>query len=570
VPKPVAGAIAGDVDRRPPGAAQGGRTMRHPIRHLSIKLFLVLVSVMLVLFSIHTYFDIRTISANLTDQVYSSAARASDIIVRSTRYGMLLNRKEDVHQTIRTVGNEPGFVEINIYNKDGGIIFSTDSLRIATRVDLQAEACVACHTADSPLTSVPAETRRRIYDSGSSGRILGLINPIRNEPECSNAPCHAHDSDQTILGVLDVKMSLATVDERVISARRGMVGSAIALTLLVASISGLFIYRVVRRPVRKLRRGMRKIASGDLDARIQLDSNDELGELAETFNLMAGDLKTAREELQEWAHKLEERIQQKSSALDQAQSQLIHMEKMASLGKLSASVAHEINNPLFSILTYAKLIRRRIDEGELNEEAAMALRKQVIVIENESSRCGDIVKGLLDFSHRTGVEFEPNSLRRIIERALSMLRHHLEMRQIDVTREYNCENDELLCDGRQIQQAIIAPCINSIEAMPQGGTLTIRTSSDDSTVTVAIIDTGVGIPREVISRIFEPFFTTKEGEAGLGLGLAVAYGVVQRHAGWIDIDSVRDRGTTLSITLPREPNVEGEDVNIETSTGETE
>lgn len=537
--------------------------MLHPLRYVSVKLFLVLAGVMLGLFSVHTYFDIRTISRYLTEQVYANAERASDIIVRSTRHGMLLNRKEDVHRTIRTIGGEPGFVEINIYDKYGGVMFSTDSLKTGTRVDLRAEACVGCHSEDAPLASVPAETRTRIYDFGADGRVLGLINPIRNDPECSGAPCHAHDAGRTILGVLDVKMSLAGVDARVASARRNMVVSALTLTLLVASISGFFIYRVVRKPIHNLRRGMKTIASGDLDARIELNANDEFGELAETFNVMASDLKKAHNELEGWTRKLEERIQEKSSELERAQGQIIHMEKMASLGKLSASVAHEINNPLFSIVTYARLIRRQIEAGELDSDAARALRDQVLVIENESSRCGDIVKGLIDFSRRTGVDFTPNCLHDVIESALSMMRHHLEMHEVEVKREFACASDELLCDGRQIQQAIIAPCINSIEAMPDGGVLTIRTLCDGDTVTVEIIDTGMGIPREEISNIFEPFYTTKEGEAGLGLGLAVAYGVVQRHAGWIDIDSVPERGTKVSITLPRKPDLEGEDGNVE-------
>jgi len=508
--------------------------------------------VMLVIFGIHTYIDIKTTSDNLTDYVFSSADQASDLIVRSTRYSMLLNRKEDVHQTINTLGSEPGFVGINIYNKNGEVIFSTDSLKIGETVDLQAEACIICHADDSPLVSVPAQSRMRVYESADQGHILGLINPIRNEPECSNAACHAHTPDQTVLGVLDVKMSLAPVDDRVASTRTEMIVSSIAMMLIIASISGLFIYRVIRKPIHALSRGMKGLSSGDMDARIELNSNDEIGDLAQAFNRMAAELKKARNELQGWARTLEDRIREKTNELQQAQSQIVHMEKMVSLGKLSASVAHEINNPLFGILTYAKLIRRELDTDQITEQDKETIRKYLTIISDESSRCGDIVKGLLEFARQTGGEFSQHNLHAIIDKTLFLLNHHFEMQQISVEKDYHLKDDGLVCDARQIQQAVIAPCINAVEAMKEGGTLKVATQGDEHEVSFRIIDTGVGIPEGTISKIFEPFYTTKEGEAGLGLGLAIVYGIVQRHRGNIEVDSAPEKGTTITVTLPRE------------------
>jgi two-component system NtrC family sensor kinase len=459
-----------------------------------------------------------------------------------------------VHQIIRTLGNEPGFVAINIYNKTGEIIFSTDSSQVGTEVDLRAEACVICHASDSPLVSVPTSGRVRVYEAADGGRILGLINPIRNEQECSSAACHAHAPEQMVLGVLDVKLSLAVIDERVAASRRTLIASAFLMTLLVAGASGLFIYRVVGRPIRKLSDGMQRISSGDLDARIAIVATDEIGQLAQRFNRMAQDLKVARAELQEWGSTLEERVEDKTEELRRAQSQIIHMEKMASLGKLSASVAHEINNPLFGILTYAKLLLRELPPDADGEQDNV--RRYVSIIEEESSRCGEIVKGLLDFARQSGGEFAPHHVHEIIEKTLILLRHHFEMQQIVVTAELHAGDDEIVCDAKQLQQAIIAPCINAVEAMPQGGSLTVRTTEEGDEVAIDIIDTGVGIPENVLSHIFEPFFTTKEGQAGLGLGLAVAYGIVHRHRGRIDVESAPDKGTRFRITLPRNPMVE--------------
>jgi two-component system NtrC family sensor kinase len=360
--------------------------------------------------------------------------------------------------------------------------------------------------------------------------------------------------------VLDVKMSLASVDRSLAATQRSLVISSLMTTLFISVLSGVFIYRMIRKPISQLSTGMRTIAAGNLSTRIPIRSNDEIGELGESFNTMADDLQKARGELEEWARTLEDRIAKKSKELEQVQAQVVHMEKMASLGKLSASIAHEINNPLFGILTYAKLSLRELNPEKIEAAQVPTIRKYLSIIQQESSRCGDIVKNLLDFARQTGGEFTRQHLNQIVDQTLVLLTHHFQMAQIEVSRDFTDNNDELLCDPKQIQQALIAPCINSVEAMPEGGSLTIKTFGDVNTVSVQIIDTGVGISKDVIPRIFEPFFTTKEGkrgETGLGLGLSVAYGIVQRHQGRIDVESAPDAGTTLTITLPREPESEG-------------
>jgi two-component system NtrC family sensor kinase len=529
--------------------------MRSPLRYIGFRLFLVLMVVMLISLSIHTSLGIRTTSSNLTNAVYDSALRVSDLIARSTRYSMLLNRKEDVDETIRALGSEPGLVGISIYNKNGRIIFSTDTLTIDHQVDLAAEACNICHASGEPLVSVPNADRMRVYDVGGE-RVLGLINPVRNEPACWQAACHAHTSEQNVLGVLDVKMSLAGVDKQVADATRGLILSSLIMTLVIAGLSGLFIYRVVRRPIQRLKLGMATVSSGDLDAEVDSASHDELGDLAKTFNHMAADLRKARNEVNNWANKLEERVRTKSDELQRAQSQVVHMEKMASLGKLSASVAHEINNPLFGILTYSKLGLRELGEEGANLEK---LKEYLAVVQRESSRCGDIVRNLLQFARHTRGKLETHNLHALIEQVLVLLAHHFDLQQVTVRRELVLDDDRLVCDARQIQQALIAPCINAVEAMPNGGELSIKTSGDDSEVCVDISDTGAGIEPETMAHVFEPFYTTKEDLGGVGLGLAVVYGIVQRHGGQVEIESNPGKGTTVRIVLPREPTDEDAD-----------
>jgi HAMP domain-containing protein len=287
------------------------------------------MGIMILVFGVHIYLDIRITSDNLIHSVNDSADRAGELIARSTRYSMLLNRKDDVRETIQTLGNQPGFLGISIYNKTGETVFSTDSAAVGHKVDFYAEACVICHSAELPLSSVPSTGRMRVYESPGHERVLGVIHPIENEPACYNADCHVHGADETILGVLDVKMSLAAVDQRVAQARNAMISSSLLLALLISTVFGLFIYNVVQKPIQALMRGMKTISSGDLTTRLDCESTSEIGDLSRSFNKMADDLGEARKEVGEWARTLEDRINRKSEELEQVHEQMIHMEKMA-------------------------------------------------------------------------------------------------------------------------------------------------------------------------------------------------------------------------------------------------
>jgi two-component system NtrC family sensor kinase len=247
------------------------------------------------------------------------------------------------------------------------------------------------------------------------------------------------------------------------------------------------------------------------------------------------------------------------------------MEKMASLGKLAATVAHELNNPLAGILTYARLVERELGRGDLSAAEREELARYLNLVQKESARCGQIVKNLLLFARRSGVRFAPHHLNEIADRSLMLVHHHIQMAGLKLEQTRLQGDDQVLCDGDQIQQALVALLVNAVEAMPEGGTLSVRLAPDggvdaaDATaeVLIEISDTGTGIPADILPHIFEPFFTTKEGGNGLGLGLAVVYGIIQRHGGRIEVDSPPGAGTTFRIHLLRrpalkEPSTEGE------------
>lgn len=520
---------------------------------LSSKLFLWLFGVILAAFAVYGVFTVRTTSRQSQETIVECAQRFSNLIKRSTHYDMLLNRKEDVHRIIRTIAREPGVVGVRIYDKQGVIIFSADSGEIGERVDLRAEACVSCHSQTTPLEAVPETSRVRVFDRPDIGRALGLINPIENAPECFNAACHAHPPDQTVLGVLDVRMSMTEADSRLAATRRANVIAGVLVALVAGLFSAVFILRLVRRPVHQLIAGAERVASGALDTKITVGGQNEIGQLASTFNRMTQDLREARKELTEWSDRLETSLEQKTQELSRTQRQVVHMEKMASLGKLAATVAHELNNPLAGILNYAKLVDRTMRESRAPIAEQEELDRYLSLILKEAGRSGLIVKNLLTFARHSGAEFALQHLNPIIDRSVMLVKHHTEMADIHLEVGFLDGNDQLICDADQIEQALVALLMNALEATSAGGTVRLEAEPARDAIQLTVSDTGVGIPDSALPHIFEPFFSSKEDAEGAGLGLSVVFGIVQRHGGDITVDSEVNAGTIFSIRLPRQP-----------------
>ena len=228
------------------------------------------------------------------------------------------------------------------------------------------------------------------------------------------------------------------------------------------------------------------------------------------------------------------------------------MDKMASLGKLAATVAHELNNPLAGILNYARLVERTLEENEEEVTGQSEILRQLSHIRQEASRSGTIVKNLLIFARPSGMQLAPHSMNQILESSAMIIGHHLEMADIDLVMEGIEGDDMLVCDADQLQQCLVALLVNAVEAMPDSGSIELRATDSDDSIELTVRDTGVGIPEEAQSRIFEPFYSSKESTDGAGLGLAVVYGIIQRHGGQIFVKSDVGQGTTFLIKLPKQ------------------
>ena len=492
--------------------------------------------------------------AQLEGLVGLSADRVAETVHRAAHDGMLRNDAEGVRRIIENIGAQEGIDRLRIYNKEGRVRVSSMPAEEGTLVDKRSDECIACHSGPQPKAGLERKARVRMLSGPGGERILGIITPIYNEPKC--ASCHVHPASQRVLGVLDVRLSMAQADAALATSERQMQYGLFATGLSVVLLSFVLLWTFVLRPVRRLRRAMERAGEGDLSAHVPVRSKDEMGELARSWNQMTGELQRARGELEGLNRTLEERIEEKTRQLEHTHHQMVIVEKMASLGKLASVVAHEINNPLAGIRTYARLLRRQFASGgEAPPPPGQAAETDRILemVDSEAGRCGDIVRNLLAFSRQTGARLAEEDLAPIIERCRMLLNHQATL--LDVTLETRVAPDlpKIVCDAAQVQQVVLALAMNALEATPSAGRVSIEASRDGDGVRLVIADTGWGIPREHLDRIFEPFFTTKEAGKGVGLGLAVVYGIVTGHHGRIDVASEPGRGTTFTVHLPARP-----------------
>lgn len=489
---------------------------------ISNKLIVAVGFVSIAVIGIFSFTISRSQQKALLAQIDHNASQLSETIKSSTKYGMLLNQREHIHRIIDTIGRQEGIEKIRVFNKEGEIIYSSVKSDIGEMVDKYAESCYACHAADQPLEKLAINERTRTFEDDQGHKVFGIINAIYNEPDCSQGDCHVHPSDQKVLGVLDVTMSLDEIDAEISKSQMKLVIFALTALVSIALILWFLVEELVGKPVRKLVQATNIVASGDLDYKIPVTSTDELGRLARSFNDMTQELAEAHRKVYQY-------------------------DKLASVGRLAAGVAHEINNPLTGVLTYSSFLLKR-------KEKDPEVRKDLEVIVRETKRCRDIVKGLLDFARQAPPKKTQVNVNELVNQTLSILDNQLNLKNVSVKKHLDDRLPAVLADANQIEQVLINLLSNASDAFGQsGGEISVSTSTqeEDGTnyVAIGITDTGCGILQEHLTKIFEPFYSTK-GQAGTGLGLSVVWGIIEEHDGKIDVESEVGKGTTFRIRLP--------------------
>ncbi len=415
-------------------------------KKIGLKLIFVVGLTAFTIIGIYTYINIQSQSTVLLTEMERHANQLSETLKNSIHHEMLSYRPDHIQESLSNISEDPCLREIRILNKEGRIKYSTTETEIGQMVDKKVESCYACHEEDHPLERLPIQKRTRIFTSANDSiRAIGIINPIYNEPSCWQASCHAHSSEQTVLGVLDVTLCLKEVDEQIYKSKVRAGIFAIIAIFAISILIGIFVKKWVDTPVNMLLEATKQVAAGNLNYTIDNLGDDELGLLAKSFNNMTRKMVEARQ-------------------------QLFQSDKMASLGRLAAGVAHEINNPLTGVLTYSSFLQKRAKNMP-------DIKEDLNVIVRETLRCREIVKGLLDFARQSIPKKQKADINEIICRAIQVVENQLNLKNIKISTSLDDSISPVIVDANQIQQTFINLLVNAGDAIgSDGGEITISSS----------------------------------------------------------------------------------------------
>lgn len=428
--------------------------------------------------------------------------------------GILLNRDYGIVDTIKQTVYE----NVTYDNKDiGTATIFQDDVRISTNVRGEDGSRAIG-------TRVSEDVYNQVVRSGQPW--IGRAYVVNDWYITAYEPIR--DIYNKIIGILYVGI----LEQKYVDIRQQTI--AIFLTIMLLGILGAstLAYVLSKRiydPIERLAQASQEITGGNLDVRVELSSNDELGDFARRFNTMASTLQERDKQLKEFA-----------------KTKIMQSERLALIGQLAANVAHELNNPLQGIVTYSHLLLEEFPE----ENGSIAASLQRVV--TQANRCRDIIRGLLDFSRQRKPDKMIVDLNSVLQECLTLVENQALFHNIELKQEFDPGIPRIILDPSQLQQVILNLIINAAEAMEEGGELNIKTHHlpSDHAVGISVSDTGYGIPEEHMEKLFDPFFTTKEVGHGTGLGLAISYGIVREHGGSIDVNSDVGKGTTFTVYLP--------------------
>lgn len=468
----------------------------------------------------------------------------SDLMRKSIRHDMMKVSPEDIQKTLEFFGNSDSIESVRILDHSGRISYASFQEEVGGHVSKTSSHCTGCHAGDTtPLSSLELDKRWSIAENPDDTRTITFAEPIYNEPDCHTADCHAHRSEDKVLGILLTDFSLQTIDTRIDKQISQISFFIVLVVAIIAAILSIILWKIVLSPLGSLSGGMQKVSSGDISSKVDIRSEDEIGRLASTFNTMTDELGIARKRMEEWTQTLEEEVHKQTRVIKQTQDKLIEAEKMAALGRLTADIAHEIRNPLTALGGFGRRL--------LKSATSPIQKKYAEVIVSEANRLEQVLKDVLIYSRNVRSDFEKDSINGIVAKSIDLYRDICEEQSISIKTQFNTDLPVLL-QKDQVQQAANNLITNAIDAMSHGGTLTISTELEGANhidyVAVHVRDTGEGIAADKLPLVFEPFFTTKKIGQGTGLGLSICKKIVEEHGGFIKAKN--GTGLTISMFFP--------------------
>lgn len=451
--------------------------------------------------------------------------------------GVLLNRNYDIVNKINSVVHEN---EVYKGQNIGTVTIFEYDMRIATNVKNEDGSY-----AISTLVS------EEVYDAVilSGEKWIGDAFVVNSWYNAAYKPIT--DINDRVIGIIYVGILKQPFNDLLLSTIVIFAAIAIVTGILIFFVAVMFAKKI-SGPLRKLEGTAKQIADGTYNSNISIKAPREIESLSLSLNMMAKQLEREKFELENWAETLENKVNDRTEELKKINEQLFRSEKLASIGKLAAGVAHEINNPLTGVLTNSSLMLEDLEENDPR-------REDLQVIVNETIRCREIVKRLLDFARQTKPQRKMTDLNALIENIILLVRNQSAFRNIIIKKVLDTSIPEVMVDADQMQQVFINFILNASEAMPNGGQLVVSTSLSNSKeyIEIKFEDSGCGISEKAKRRIFDPFFTTKQ--QGTGLGLSISHGIIERHGGKIILDSELGKGTCFTIFMPVNYNIEGDD-----------
>ena len=428
--------------------------------------------------------------------------------------GILLNRNYEIVDKVKQTVYEG--VKYNGQDIGTATIFQ-DDVRISTNV----------HNEDGSRaigTRIQEEVYNQVIRAGE--RWIGRAYVVNNWYITAYEPIR--DSRNRIVGILYV----GVLEQKYLDIQEETILTFVAIALvgtLITMVAAYFIAARISIPILKLVTASNEVAQGNLNTKVELNTNDELHSLADSFNAMAEALKKRDDQIKEFATQ-----------------RIMEAERLALVGQLSANVAHELNNPLQGIVTFSHLL---LEEHICENQDHVELLKKIV---GQADRCRDIIRGLLDFARQRKPDKTICNLNFLLENCVSLLEKQAQFHNIKIIKNLQGDLPMTVIDPSQIERVFINLIVNAADAMDGSGQLTLITffNAKDVTIEIDIKDTGCGICEEDMDKLFDPFFTTKEVGHGTGLGLAISYGIVKNHKGNIIVKSTEGKGSTFTVVLP--------------------
>ncbi len=478
---------------------------------LRLKMILGIGAILFVVILVYAFIGLRRQATHLLNMSRREADLIASLTDRAISRAMEQGRTGEVQAILERIGEDPDLSGIRIVDSAGKILRSN-------RAEEMGQILPPRERPPKGSTPEPFWDYRE--------RTVGVFRPILNSPSCAGC----HPEDQAILGLLHVRVSFPGIDSEMAQQWTFMILLTIVCLIAAGGLIGVLFTVAVGRRIDALSETMSRVEAGDLAARVAVEDRDELGRLGASFNAMVAHLADARRQLE-----------------DRHAEEIRRAEHLASLGKMAAGIAHEINNPIAGMLNCVRTLLKGVRDDTQRVQYLTMLQEGL-------GRIGRTVGHLLNFAREAKPQLARTHLPSLLRHCMTLLEHDFAARRIAFSLSPPDSVPPLLADPYQLEQVFLNILKNAMEAMPTGGTLTVRTSSRDREggrfLEVQIADTGVGIAPEHLPRIFDPFFTTKEVGKGTGLGLSVSYGIVRAHGGFIEVSSEVGTGSTFTVALP--------------------